>query len=141
MDIKKTIDSIIKGPDGNVNVYFEISGKSYEVKQFSTSFFQHTDGKGEPQSEVNSGLLNVVLASIPDSTIIRWATSDYLRQDGSIIFKNETESPSLRIDFHEGVCVGLKQNVNLGTGSLTSFSISSPKLEINGTLVDKNWVK
>lgn len=141
MDIQNAINSIFKHPDGNVNVYFECFGKQYEVKEFSTSFFQPTDGKGEPQSEVHSGVLSLVLASIPDANIARWATNDYLRVNGSIVFKNETESPILRIDFIEGVCVGLRQSINLGTGSTTSFSISSPTLRINDLLIDKDWVK
>ncbi len=141
MDIQNTINSIFKHPDGNLNAYFECFGKQYEVKQFSTSFFQPTDGKGEPQSEVHSGVLSLVLATIPDSNIVRWATNDHLRMSGSIIFKNETESPSLRIEFNDGVCVGLRQSINLGTGSTTSFSISSPTLRINDILIDKDWVK
>ncbi|MBQ6561425.1 MAG: hypothetical protein IJL84_03670, partial [Paludibacteraceae bacterium] len=77
----------------------------------------------------------------PDSNIVRWATNDHLRVSGAIIFKNETESPSLRIEFNDGVCVGLSQKVNFGTGCLTSFSITSPTLKINDLIIDKDWIK
>lgn len=135
------LNSIFKHPDGNLNVYFECFGKEYEVKEFSTSFYQPVDGKGEPQSDVRSGTLFLVLSTIPDKDLLRWATSDTLRQDGSIVFKNETESPALRIDFCDGICVGLNQKVNVGSGCLTSFSITSPELRMNDMLIDKKWVK
>lgn len=135
------ISSIFNHPDGNLNVYFECFGKEYEVKQFSTSFYQPVDGKGEPQCEVRSGTLLLVLSTIPDNDILRWATSDTLRQDGSIVFKNETETSALKIEFREGICVGLSQKVNMGSGCLTSFSITSPEIKINDMIIDKKWVK
>ena len=141
MAIQDAINSFFKNPDGNLSVYFECFGKEYEVKQFSTSFVQPVDRKGEPQSEVRSGVLSLVLSTIPDSNLVRWATNDHLRVSGSIVFKNETESPALRIDFIEGVCVGLSQQVNMGSGCLTTFSISSPEIRMNDLLIDKNWVK
>lgn len=135
------ISSIFKHPDGNLNVYFECFGKEYEVKQFSTSFYQPIDRKGEPQSEVRSGTLMLVLSTIPDNDILRWATSDTLRQNGSIVFKNETETSALRIEFSDGICVGLSQKVNMGYGCLTSFSITSPEIKINDMIINKKWVK
>jgi hypothetical protein len=135
------ISSIFNRPDGNLNVYFECFGKEYEVKQFSMSFSQPVDGKGEPQSEIHSGTLMLALSTIPDANLLRWATNDTLRQNGSIVFKNETETPALRIEFRDGACVGLGQNVNFGSGCLTSFSVSSPEIIINGMSIDKNWVK
>ncbi|MBR2261803.1 MAG: type VI secretion system needle protein Hcp [Paludibacteraceae bacterium] len=135
------ISSIFNRPDGNLNVYFECFGKEYEVKQFSVSFSQPVDGKGEPQSEIHSGTLMLTLSTIPDANLLRWATNDTLRQNGSIVFKNETETPALRIEFYDGVCVSLSQKINMGSGSLTSFSISSPEMRMNDMLIDKNWVK
>ena len=133
--------SIFSRPDGNLNVYFECFGKEYEVRQFSTSFYQPVDMKGEPQSDVRSGTLTLVLSTIPDTDLVRWATSDSLRQDGSVVFKNETETPALRIDFCDGICVSLSQKINIGGGSLTTFSITSPEMRMNDMLIDKNWVK
>ena len=135
------ISSIFNHPDGNLSVYLECFGKEYEVKQFSTSFYQPVDGKGEPQSDIRSGTLLIALSTIPDSNIVRWATSDTQRQSGSVVFKNETETSALRIYFTDGICVGLTQKVNMGSGCITSFSITAPKITINDMLIDKNWVK
>ena len=59
--------------DSDLTAWFILDGKKYEMSQFSISFGQSVDHKGQPQDEVRGGRMLVSLSqTLPDS-INRWA--------------------------------------------------------------------
>ena len=54
--------------DSDLTAWFILDGKEYEMSQFSISFGQSVDHKGQPQDEVRGGRMLVVLTqALPDS--------------------------------------------------------------------------
>ncbi len=132
--------NFLQQPDGNVNAVLVFMGKEYDVCQFSTSFMQLTDDKGEPQTEVRGGQLLVVLSQIPDEALLYWASNQWTRKDGEIIFRNETGTPPLRIRFKEAYCVKLEQEFDgVGKGSKTIMLISPQSIQMNEYTLDNEW--
>lgn len=126
-------------PDGNLTAVLVFMGKTYNLCQFSTTFEQPSDEKGEPQAEVRGGKLLVVLSQIPDDNLSYWASNQWSRKDGEIAFRNETGTPPLRITFKEAYCIGLTQEINQGVK--TSLLISLKSIQINGvSTLNNNWV-
>ena len=126
-------------PDGNLTAVLVFMGKTYNLCQFSTTFEQSTDEKGEPQAEVRGGKLLAVLSQIPDDNLLYWASNQWSRKDGEIAFRNETGTPTLRITFKEAYCIGLVQEINQGVK--TSLLISPKSIQINGaSTLYNDWI-
>ena len=126
-------------PDGNLTAVLVFMGKTYNLCQFSTTFEQSTDEKGEPQAEVRGGKLLAVLSQIPDDNLLYWASNQWSRKDGESAFRNETGTPPLRITFKEAYCIGLVQEINQGVK--TSLLISPKSIQINGaSTLYNDWI-
>ncbi|WP_373811209.1 type VI secretion system tube protein TssD [Porphyromonas macacae] len=133
------MDFNLSQPDGNVSAVLVLMGKEYDVCQFNTSFMQETDEKGEPQSEVHGGCLLVVLSQVPDNALLQWASSQWQRKDGEIVFRNETGTPPLRIAFTEAYCVGLQQETAIDRGARTALTISPRSVRLNEFTMENSW--
>lgn len=131
------LDTLVGKPDGNVSGELRLAGVAYGISQFSISFSQNIDTFGEPQSESIGGQMLVSLAQLPDRVILQWAGGSRVRKSGEIVFKNETETTSMRILFENAYCTSLRLDVNGGTSC--SFTISPEKVSLNGELLDNNW--
>lgn len=132
------INEILIGrPDGNVSAELRLTGKIYPVSQFSISFSQGVDQFGEPQSETYGGRMLVSIPMLPDSQILNWSSGSRVLKNGEIVFKNETESTSLRIVFENAYCICLREDVF--NGSECSFTISPQKVFLNDQMLDNDW--
>ena len=137
--MKIDLASLFGKPDGNVFAQMRLlgSGKTYSLTQFNVNFSQKIDQYGEPQSETFGGQMMVTIPQLPDKVIMKWAAGSRVKNSGEIVFKNETETPFLRIVFSDAFCVCLKQQVN--AGSSCSFTISPRVISLNGEATLENW--
>lgn len=126
-------------PDANLEVFLILNGKEYELSQFNCDFVQHTDIKGEPQSEIKGGKLIVTIEQFPDNQIFYWAINEFSKKSGEIVFRNKTSSAPLKISFKNAYCVNLQQTISNSIGVSTSFVISSEELYLNDNLFDNGW--
>lgn len=124
--------------DSDLTAWFILDGKEYEMSQFSISFGQSVDHKGQPQDEVRGGRMLVALTqTLPDS-IYRWAMTSAAK-NGEIVFRSKTTNAPLRIEFMNGYCVNFQRQMSDGMGINTVLFISPDELIINGISFDNHW--
>lgn len=81
----------------------------------------------------------VSIEQFPDAQIFYWATNQWIKRDGEIVFRNKTSSAPLKIKFTNAYCVNLQQMITSSTGVTTNFVISAEEIYINDNLLDNNW--
>ncbi|MBO7636596.1 MAG: hypothetical protein J6S89_08460 [Paludibacteraceae bacterium] len=133
------IASIFSQPDGNVLAEMTFQGKTYSIADFSTSFSQNIDMKGEPQGEVHGAILAVTLHIIPDKALIQWAANKWGLKSGEIVFKNETGTAPLKISFTDAACIKLSQYTEVGFGVRTQIVISPKEVSFNDVPLSNGW--
>lgn len=133
------LNSLVSHEDSNVSAEMNFLGNTYLVSNFSTSFSQFVDEKFEPQAEVHGAILSVSFQQVPDSKMLQWASSKFSRKSGEIVFKNETGTPPLKIQFTEAACVKLSHQVISGGGTVTNIHISPKEVSFNGVLLNNGW--
>ena len=133
------LDFLSSQPDGNISAELHFMGKTYVVSRFLTSLSQPTDEKGEPQMEVQGGLLAISLSQAPDNVLLQWAYSRWSRKNGELVFKNETGTPPLRIGFVDAACVDFSQKSSSEKGIVTTMVVSPHSVSFNGVVLDKEW--
>ncbi|MDO4230155.1 MAG: type VI secretion system tube protein TssD [Capnocytophaga sp.] len=139
-NIKNTALGLFQ-PDANLEVYLILKGKEYQLKQFNISFFQATDVKGEPQSEVRGGKFTISVPELPDAQLLYWATNQWAKRDGEIVFRNKTSSAPLKIKFENAYCIDMSQRTNVSQGVVTSYVISAESLQLNEVNFDNQWTE
>lgn len=139
--MKIDLDSLFGKPDGNVFAEMHLLGslKTYSLTQFNVTFSQKIDQFGEPQSEASGGQMLVAIPQLPDKEIMKWAAGSRVKKSGEIVFRNETQTPYLRVIFTDAYCVCFNQQVN--AGSSCSFTISPRTISLNGEASLENWVE
>lgn len=125
--------------DSDLTAWFILDGKEYEMSQFSISFGQSVDHKGQPQDEVRGGKMLVTLTqTLPDS-IYRWAMAS-VAKNGEIVFRSKTTNAPLRIEFMNGYCVNFQRQIGNGSGVISKLLISPDEILVNGISFDNHWV-
>ena len=95
----------------------------------------------KPQNEVRGGQMNISMSQALPNSIYNWAMKS-IAKEGSIVFKIESGSAPLKINFTNAYCVNFNRNVNaMGGGLKTSMTISPEEITINGISFDNHWVK
>lgn len=125
--------------DANLTAWFILDGQEYEMDQFNISFGQSVDHKGQPQDEVRGGRILVGLTqTLPDS-IYKWAMKS-IGKEGEIVFRSNTASSPLRIEFKNAYCVNFMRAISDKGGVKSSLQISPDEILINGISFDNHWV-
>ncbi len=140
LDANLDLTSLIgRRPDGNVtaDLQFPQMTEKYSLSQVNLSFVQDSDHFGEPQSEPYGGQILVTMDHIPSVDVLTWAAGSRSRKNGEIIFRNETETPPLRILFEDAYCVCFREET--GNGASCSFTISPHRISLNTVMLDNNW--
>lgn len=139
--IKDTLNNFFSFPlvDSNVSVYLEVGGNEYEVEQFKVGFSQLVDHKGEPQSEIKGGQLILTLTQAVPESIYSWILKPAQRKDGEVVFKSQTGSSPLRIEFFNAACVSLNRQINSSGGLQTNLVLSPERLLLNGVEHENFW--
>ena len=133
------LNVLLAQPDGNISAELHFMGKTYVVSELITSLNQPEDEKGEPQMEVQGGLLTISLSQAPDNVLLQWAYSRWSRKNGELVFKNETGTPPLRIGFVDAACVDFSQKSSFEKGIVTTMVVSPHSVSFNGVVLDKEW--
>ncbi|WP_235208333.1 type VI secretion system tube protein TssD [Saccharicrinis fermentans] len=127
--------------DTNTTVWLTLDGQEYELSQFNINFGQNIDQKGEPQNQVRGGQMTLSLTQALPANIYDWAMKS-TSKEGSIVFKIESGSAPLKIEFTNAFCVSFNRNVNaMGGGLNTTMTISPEEISINGFSFDNHWVE
>ena len=125
--------------DTNLTSWFILDGREYEMSQFNISFGQSVDHKGQPQDEVRGGRILVGLRQTLPNSIYEWAMKS-ISKNGEIVFRSNTISSPLRIEFKNAYCINLNRNIINGEGVVTDLWISPDEILINGISFDNRWV-
>lgn len=75
----------------------------------------------------------------PDEWLLYWASNQWLKKDGEIVFRNKTSSAFMKVIFKNAYCLEMHQNIGLGVETL--FVISAESLFIGEELYTNNWTK
>lgn len=139
----KALGSLFNLPqiDNAVTAYMVLDGKEYELRSFSTEFGQFIDHKGQPQSEIKGGVIQISLYQLPDDSLNRWMFSANSRKDGEIQFRRKSSNPVLRISFKEAQCVGYHKSIgHRNTGFEIKLTISPKEMSLNDVIHRNHWV-
>jgi hypothetical protein len=142
MNIKDTASNFFTFPlvDSNVKVYLIVDQREYEVEQFKIGFTQSTDHKGEPQAETKGGQLLIGLTQTVPESMYDWILKPARRKDGEVVFKNQTSSSPLKIEFFNAACINFTREINLAGGLQTNLILSPERLIMNDVEHDNFWV-
>lgn len=126
--------------DANIDVWLILDNSEYELSDFKISFSQACDEKGEPQSIVRGGRMNLSFKqSLPES-IYNWAVKTSLKKSGSVEFRLQSQSAPLKVEFMDAYCINFDRNVDsIGGGLTTSLIISPEEILINEFSFDNKW--
>ena len=127
-------------PDVNLTVWLIFEGKEYELNQFNISFGQSVDHKGQPQDEVRGGRMVLGFSEILPENMYRWAMKSEAK-NGEIVFRSETASAPLKIEFKNTYCVNFVRNVTNNGGINTAIHLTPDEVNINGINFDNHWVE
>lgn len=126
--------------DANTNAWLIVDGREYEINQFSIDFRQWVDHKGQPQSDMRGGKMYLVLTEVLPESMYYWAVRTHPKS-GEVVFKSQTGSAPLKVEFIDGYCIDLVRTVVSGVGLRTNLVISAKKVVVNGITLDRRWVK
>lgn len=126
--------------DSDLTAWFILDGREYEVSQFSISFSQSADHKGQPQDEIRGGRMLIGLTQTLPDNIYRWAMTS-CSKNGEVVFRSKTTNAPLRIEFMNAYCINFQRQITDGGGVNTSLFISPDEILINGISFDNHWVK
>lgn len=129
--------------DSDVKLYMSLSSnqaKRYEVHEFDLAFSQPTDPKGQPQQEINGGVIEFSITELPDSTINKWMMDPVMQMSGEFIFERSGQNSVLKVTFTDSYCVRYHKTVGMG-GTLTRLCISPESVDVNGHEKLKIWAR
>ena len=81
------------------------------------------------------------MSELPDTQLLYWATNQWAKRDGEIVFRNKTSSAPLKIKFTNAYCIDMSQRTNASQGVITSYVISAENVHLNDILFDNQWTK
>ena len=99
------------------------------------------DEKGEPQNRVRGGQMQMVITQIVPINIYEWAMKSTTK-NGSIVFKIESGSSPLKIEFTNAYCVNFNRRIDaMGGGLASSLTIAPEEVSLNGISFDNHWTE
>lgn len=125
--------------DLTLDLVIDGSAKIYHVAQFNTTFSQPNDHKGQPQSEIEGGIISFVLSEVPDNILNGWMIKNYEKKGGVFTFHKGVQTSPLTITFKEAYCVDYQQSVMVNTGISTRLVISAKNIKLNGKEHENRW--
>lgn len=143
MDIINKTQSLLNKNliDANINVYFLLDDKEYEVDQFKIGFSQHKDFKGEPQSETQGGQLMITLTQLLPESFYSWVIENNKFKDGSILFRSGDSATVVKIEFFRGRCINISRRITIGKGVQSVLVLSPEIVKVNDFEHDNFWTK
>lgn len=81
------------------------------------------------------------MSELPDTQLLYWATNQWIKYSGEVVFRSQTSSAPLKIKFENAYCVNLLHTISSSRGMSVNLTISPEKIDVNGVLLDNNWIK
>jgi len=125
--------------DSDITVWFILDNREYELSQFSISFGQSVDHKGQPQNEVRGGRMMLSLTQTLPDDIYKWAMTSSTK-NGEVIFRSKTANAPLKIEFRNAYCTSFERSIEAMVGLTSTLVISPEEITINGIHFDNHWV-
>ncbi|MDR1582841.1 MAG: type VI secretion system needle protein Hcp [Prevotellaceae bacterium] len=127
-------------PDAYLEVYLYVQNEEYEIADFAMEFNQSIDFRGQPQSEVNGGILCVTLNQIPKESVNQWMLRSQQKESGRIAFQTGNSNSPLEILFKDAYCVYYEKRISGdGKGVQTLLHISPAELTLNSIKFNNFW--
>ncbi|MEN9919786.1 MAG: hypothetical protein RL662_2222 [Bacteroidota bacterium] len=126
-------------PFAHINSFLVLDGEKYQVEKFNIKFSQAGDYKGQPQHEVQGGLINIVLDQAANDSLFLWAKKSTMVKDGHILFQSDLGMTVMVLAFFDAYCISLTREINAMTGTRTSLIISPKKVVIDGIEHENYW--
>lgn len=118
--------------DVQMNVFFEVDGKSYEVERFRILMGQPVDFKGQPVCETAGGQFLITLTRLIEDDLYVWGSKTGITKDGAVIFRSPSVGKVLHIEFFNARCTTLIHKVNAFSGTETQLIIAPQIIKMNG---------
>ena len=125
--------------DSDITVWFILDNREYELSQFSISFGQSVDHKGQPQNEVRGGRMMLSLTQTLPDDIYKWAMTSSTK-NGEVTFRSKTANAPLKIEFRNAYCTSFERSIEAMVGLTSTLVISPEEITINGIHFDNHWV-
>lgn len=115
---------------------------STELAKCSYTFAKAIDGKGQVQSKVEGGTIEIELSTLPSKSIIQWALNPRKYESGMIVFVDDGGVPQEKILFSDAACVSMEITY-MQTGSAyikTSLVLTAKKMMVGNTVFESRWI-
>ncbi|MBN2173795.1 MAG: type VI secretion system needle protein Hcp [Prolixibacteraceae bacterium] len=121
---------------------FKVDGKEYRVLNCSYSLHQEIDNTGRPSSTARGGVVNLVVESTDDTSLLAWMCDSYKKQDATITFnKRDEDSKMKELEIKEAYMVDYEEAFdNSGDGAMIqSFSLSARSIKMGDGDFENEW--
>ena len=107
------------------------------------TFFQETDKRGMPTSNVQGGTINVTLKNENDFDILQWMLSQSSKKNGKIKMSSSmADNQSFQtIEFKDGVLVRYNQTFSEDSEIMVTLTISARQMSVGGAAFENFWVQ
>ena len=131
----KTILQLGELTDGSITGLLQ---NGYELQNCSYDFYQDTDSKGKPNTDVQGGIIEVCMNELPTDEILRWGIDPKRFISGMITLYNLRGIPVEKVFFEDAACVDLKIGY-AGEYVETVLTISARRLRLDDLRFDPGW--
>ena len=127
---------------GNVDESSNIFKDSYELLSCDYSFGQGIDNKGQTQTDIIGGIINLSIAGLPPTDIIQWALNPRKYHDGMLVFCDDSGTPLEKIVFQYAACIDMEINYSQDGDSYaaTKLVLATKKIIVGNTFFENKWV-
>lgn len=132
---------MINLPFSHIVGKFNLDGKEYDMETFNIKFTQPIDYKGQPQHEIQGGILMISITQSADNNLYLWAKTSTMRKSGQVLFQTDLGITVLRINFSNAYCITLVRDINAISGTKTDLIISPEMVTMNGIEHTNFWPK
>ncbi|HTD99892.1 MAG TPA: type VI secretion system tube protein TssD [Mucilaginibacter sp.] len=121
----------------------KLGSKEFDVISCNYSFHRDVDPKGRPASAVYGGVINLVVESTADTSIVESMVNNQFKpQDGTVTFKKSDEDSKMKeLSFSKGYIVQYSEGID-SVGSqpmLIHFTVSAQTIKIGSAEHKNDW--
>jgi hypothetical protein len=119
------------------------SQEGFSVTACDFTFFQETDKRGMPTSNVQGGLINVTLQNVNDPDLLHWMLASSMKKSGKITMSSSiADNKSFQtIEFKDGLLTRYNQTFSEESEVLVNLTISAREITVGGATFMNVWVK
>lgn len=126
----------------SITARFYLDGKDKGMKILSCdfSFSQGVDAKGNVNSIVRSGLINITIPGVDEPELIQWMLGFDSKKDCKITFSGFVDTgPHRTIELKEAYLVNYHESYSEDSDVVISLTLSSRVISIKGITHETDW--